>query len=42
MAVLTIAPLMDAPLAAAVNPTTATATAHQPTATPIKHLVVIF
>ena len=42
MAVLTIAPLMDAPLAAAANPKALHATVSKPTATPIKHLVVIF
>src|SRR5208282_4674762 len=42
MAVMTFAPLMDAPAAAAANPATVRATAQRPTATPIKHLVVIF
>jgi len=42
MAVLTIAPLMDAPLAAAANPNASHPTESKPTATPIKHLVVIF
>ena len=42
MAVMTFAPLMDAPAAAAASPATVRATAQRPTATPIKHLVVIF
>jgi phospholipase C len=42
MAVLTFMPLIDAPAAAAANPAAVKATALPPTATPIKHLVVIF
>ena len=41
MALLVFAPL-DAPMALAANPKAAKAAASQPTATPIKHLVVIF
>lgn len=42
MAALTFMPLIDAPAAAAANPATRRAIALPPTATPIKHLVVIF
>jgi len=42
MAVLVVAPLMDAPLAVAANPKAVQTADLPPTITPIKHLVVIF